>query len=174
MVPTIETERLRLRGHTIADFPDSFAMWSDPAVTRFIGGVPSTEQQSWSRLLNYAGHWALLDFGYWAVEEKASRHFVGEVGFANFKRDIEVSMKDAPELGWALVPRVHGRGYASEALAAALRWGDVRFASARTVCLIDRQNVPSIRVAEKSGYREFERTIFKGTPTIFFERLAVI
>ncbi len=88
MPPRIRTERLVLRGHRLDDFPDALAMWSDPDVTRFIGGVPSTEQQVWSRMLSYAGHWSLPGFGYWAVEEAASGAFIGELGFANFKRDI--------------------------------------------------------------------------------------
>jgi RimJ/RimL family protein N-acetyltransferase len=169
-VPPIETDRLRLRGHRLDDFADAFAMYSDPAVTRFIGGKPSTEQQTWSRLLGYAGHWALLRFGYWVVEEKASGRFAGELGFANFRRDIEPSMRDAPELGWVLASHAHGKGYATEALRAAIAWGDVRFERARTVCLINAENVASIRVADKCGYREFERGRFNDQPTIFFER----
>lgn len=168
--PTIETARLTLRAHHREDFEASFAMWSDPIVTRYIGGKPSTEQQVWSRLLNYAGHWALLGFGYWALEDKATGRFVGEVGFANFRRDIAPSMRDAPELGWALASPFHGQGYGTEAVRAAVGWGDARFGPSRTVCLIHADNLASIRVAEKCGYRIFARTDFSGVPTLFCER----
>jgi RimJ/RimL family protein N-acetyltransferase len=168
--PEIKTHRLTLRAHRLDDFDASFAMWSDPVVTRFIGGKPSIEQQAWSRLLVYAGHWALLRFGYWVVEEKSSGEFIGEVGFADFKRDIDPSMRDVPELGWAFASRVHGRGYATEAVGAVVAWGDAQFGSARTVCLIDPENLASIRVAQKCGYQEFERTLFNGRSTVFFER----
>lgn len=169
-IPTIETARLTLRAHRLDDFEAGFAMWSDPVVTRYIGGKPSTEQQTWSRLLGYAGHWSLLGFGYWALEEKASGEFAGELGFANFRRDIAASMKDAPELGWALAARFHGQGYASEAVRAVVAWGDARFESARTVCLIDVENLASIRVAQKCGYDVFERARFNDRPTLFLER----
>lgn len=169
-IPTIETDRLTLRGHRLDDFEASFAMWSDPVVTRYIGGKPSTEQQTWSRLLGYAGHWSLMGFGYWALEEKSSGEFIGELGFANFRRDIAASMRDVPELGWALASRFHGKGYASEAVRAAVAWGDARFESARTVCLIDVENLASIRVAQKCGYVVFERTVFYEQPTLFLER----
>lgn len=145
-------------------------MWSDPAVTRYIGGKPSSRQQTWSRLLTYAGHWRLLGFGYWAIEEKTTGRFIGELGFADFKRDIAASMRDVPELGFALAARVHGKGYASEAVAAALRWGDEHLAAERTVCLIDADNVASQRVVQKAGYVPFERTMFSERPTMFFER----
>jgi RimJ/RimL family protein N-acetyltransferase len=169
-VPVVETARLTLRAHRLDDFDASFAMWSDPAVVRYIGGTPSTEQQAWSRMVNYAGHWALLGFGYWALEEKATGIFAGELGYANFHRDIAASMRGVPELGWALASRLHGKGYATEAVRAAVAWGDVRFGPARTVCLIDANNLASIRVAQKCGYAVFEETIFHEQPTLFLER----
>jgi hypothetical protein len=88
-VPIIETERLKLRGHTIEDASNVTALWSNADVTRYIGGKPHTAEECWARLLRYAGHWSLLGFGYWAVEEKAAGEFVGEVGFSNSKREIE-------------------------------------------------------------------------------------
>jgi RimJ/RimL family protein N-acetyltransferase len=169
-IPVIATARLTLRGHRLDDFEASFAMWSDPVVTRYIGGKPSTEQQTWSRLMSYAGHWSLMGFGYWVAEETSTGRFAGELGFANFHRDIAPSMRDAPELGWALAPHFHGKGYATEAVRAAVAWGDVHFGRARTVCLISPDNAASIRVAQKCGYAVFERTLFNEQPTLFLER----
>jgi RimJ/RimL family protein N-acetyltransferase len=169
-VPVIETERLRLRGHGYDDLAQCLAMWSDPNVTRFIGGKPSTEQQTWLRLLAYIGHWSLLGFGYWVVEERDSHTFVGEIGFADFKRDITRSMKDSPELGFALASSYHGKGYATEAVRAAVSWGDVHLPCEKTVCLISSQNLASLRVAEKCGYKVFEQTAFNGEPAQFLSR----
>ena len=75
-VPVLETERLKLRGHRLDDFIASAAMWADPNVTRHIGGKPLTEEESWTKFLRYVGHWALLGFGYWVVEEKATGSFL--------------------------------------------------------------------------------------------------
>jgi len=168
--PVIETARLRLRAHRLDDFEASFAMWSDPLVTRYIGGKPSTEQQTWSRMTSYAGHWALMGFGYWALEEKATGSFAGELGFANFRRDIAPSMRDVPELGWTLASRFHGQGLATEAVRAAVAWGDDRFGPTRTVCLIDVDNLASVRVAQKCGYDVFDRAVFHERPTLFLAR----
>jgi RimJ/RimL family protein N-acetyltransferase len=169
-VPVLETERLRLRGHNLGDFEPMMAMWSDPEVTRFINGKPSTQEEVWSRLLRYIGHWAALGFGYWAVEEKATGAFVGEVGFADFKRDMEPSFEGIPELGWGLGPWAHGKGYATEAVRAAAEWGAAHFNGARMVCMIAPENVASIRVAEKSGFTPFAETCYKGSPSLLFER----
>ncbi|MEO6913262.1 MAG: GNAT family N-acetyltransferase, partial [Candidatus Baltobacteraceae bacterium] len=170
-VPVIETDRLRLRGHRLHDFNDSAAMWADPVVTRYIGGQPSTEQQSWARVRGYVGHWSLLGFGYWVVEAKTSGAFIGEVGFADFKRQVEPSIEGIPEIGWVLISAAHGKGYATEAVRAAVAWGDNHFDSKRTVCMIDPENLASLRVAEKCGYHEFERTTYNGEPTILLARL---
>jgi RimJ/RimL family protein N-acetyltransferase len=169
-IPTIETPRLKLRAHKLEDFVDCAAMWADPVVTRHIGGKPSSEQQTWARMSSYLGHWSLMNFGYWAIEEKETSRFIGELGFADFKRDIEPSIKGVPELGWALASPKHGKGYATEALRAVVDWGDARFGSARTVCLIDPENLASIRVAQKCGYQRLRTAIYKGAPTIMFTR----
>jgi len=170
MVPVLETARLRLRGHSLADFDASAAMWADPAVVRYISGKPCTREESWGRLLRYPGHWALLGFGFWLIEEKASGRFVGEGGFGDFKRAIEPAF-DAPEQGWALAPWAHGRGYASEAVAAMLGWGAAHFGRGDFVCMIAPENAPSLRVAAKAGYREYARTSYKGAPSLLLRRM---
>jgi RimJ/RimL family protein N-acetyltransferase len=169
-VPVLETERLRLRGHRVDDFAACAEMWADPVVTRHIGGQPLSEEESWNRLLRYAGHWALLGFGYWAVEEKATGAFVGEVGFANWKRNLEPSLQATPEIGWVFASPSHGKGYATEAVRAAVAWGEEHFGASATACIIDPENLRSIRVAEKCGYRKLQMTTYKGQPTIVFVR----
>lgn len=169
-VPVLTTDRLTLRGHDASDFADCMTLWTDPEVTRYISGQPSTEEEVWARLLRIVGHWALMGFGYWMVREKATDRFVGAVGFIEGRRDLVPSIVGAPELGWVLTPAAHGKGFATEAVRAALAWGEAHFGSARTVCMIDPQNLPSLRVAEKVGYREFARTTYKGEATILFER----
>lgn len=168
--PVIETARLRMRAHRVEDLADCAAMWADPEVVRYLGGRPFTREEVWARLLRYAGHWSLLHYGYWAVEEKATGAFAGELGFADFQRELESPLRDVPELGYAFCSRIHGKGYATEAARAALVWGDASFVSKRTACIIHPDNLASIRVAGKCGYREFGRTTYKGEPTIVLVR----
>jgi len=171
-IPSLETERLTLRGPRIEDFPDSLAMWSDPEVTRFIGGKPSTEEEVWARLMRYVGHWALLHFGYWVVREKASGRFVGEVGFADLHRGLGKSFDHDRESGWALATWARRKGYATEAVNKALYWNDLPWGSKRTVCMIAQENRASIDVAERCGYRLFGAATYKGERLLLFERLA--
>lgn len=169
MVPVIETERLRLRGHTMGDFDAMAAMWGDDRVTRFIGGKPSTREEAWRRFMTFPGHWVLLGYGYWRIEEKAGGAYVGDGGFADFQRGLP-ELACAPEQGWALSPAMHGKGYATEAVRAMISWGEQHFGRSDFVCMISPENVPSFRVAEKAGYREFARTEYHGSPSVLLRR----
>jgi len=169
-VPILATSRLKLRPHRLDDFVDCAALWADPLVTRYIGGRPFTEEEVWARLLRYVGHWTLMGFGYWAVEERSTGAFVGELGFAELRRDMDPSIQGMPELGWVLTPKAHGKGYATEAVTTVLSWGDAHFGKERTVCIIDPDNAASVRVAEKSGFRLLQHATYKGEPTLLFAR----
>lgn len=169
LTPIIETERLRLRGHTIDDFSSTTALWSDAEVVRHITGRPQTEEECWARLLRYAGQWALLNFGYWLVEDKSGA-FVGEIGMTIGKRAIDPPLGDAPEIGWVLATTSQGKGYATEAVRAALDWRDKTLPPGRTICIISPDNAPSLRIAEKNGFREERRTTYHGGSTIVFAR----
>lgn len=167
-VPVLETERLRLRAQRLEDFPLAAAMWADERVTRHTTGRALTEEETWSRFLRSLGHWAFLGFGYWGVEEKSTGQYVGEMGFADLKRDMHPSLDGLPEMGWIFAPHIHGRGYATEAIRAALAWGIPRFQPLRPVCLISSENLASIHLAGKCGFREFQRTTYRGDRVILF------
>jgi RimJ/RimL family protein N-acetyltransferase len=168
--PTLETERLVLRGHRSDDFQDSADMWADPQVTAHIYGVPSTREQSWSRFLRYAGHWSHLGFGYWVVETRADAKFVGEVGFADYRRNTTPSIEGFPEAGWVFKTHVHGKGYATEAVSRMLRWADLELNGAKTVCIFDPTHTASINVAKKNGYGDELIGNYEGNETLFMER----
>lgn len=168
--PVLETPRLRLRGHRASDYAALAAIWSDPAVVRYIGGKPSTPQEAWMRLLRYPGLWCLLGYGYWAIEEKSSGRCIGDLGYADFKRDITPSLDGMPELGWVLASDCHGRGYASEALAAVMAWGRAHFGQHTAACIIDPDNAASIRVAIKAGFTLRQEAQYMGSTVLLFAR----
>ncbi|MBU6372426.1 MAG: GNAT family N-acetyltransferase [Alphaproteobacteria bacterium] len=169
-VPTLSTARLLLRPHRPNDLDASLTLWSDPEVTRFIGGRPFTREEVWGRLMRYAGQWAWLGFGMWAVEERATGAMIGDVGFLHVKRDMSPAHEDIPETAWALRPDAHGKGYATEAVRGALHWGDAHFGRARSWCMIEPENTPSLRVAAHCGYVETARATYHGAAMIVLMR----
>ncbi|MEL7254717.1 MAG: GNAT family N-acetyltransferase [Pseudomonadota bacterium] len=166
----IETDRLILRPHGIADFQDVHALWSDPGVVQHIFDRPQTEAEVWFRLLRYAGHWSLLGYGYWAVIERASGRFMGEVGFADYKREIEPPMTGLPEAGWVMARAAHGQGIAKEAMKAALDWCDEHVDAPGTWAMITPENAASVRLAEKLGFGQTRTGMFNGKARLIFER----
>ena len=170
-VPVVETSRLRLRGYRAGDFESWFAMSQLPAFHRYLSPEPMPAEEVWKLLLRSAGHWLIMGYGFWAVEEKATGRFVGGLGFLNLKRAIDPPLGDAPEIGWVLHPDVHGLGYATEGVTAALAWAESHFGPVRTVCIIDPDNEPSLRVAARFGYREYARSTYHGAPIVLLERL---
>lgn len=171
-VPVIETDRLRLREHRLADFDTLHAMWSDERVYRYITGKPAHMSDTETRLTRAIGHWAAYGFGYWVVEEKTSAAFVGTVGFGQFRREITPSINDMPEIGWVLAPWAHGQGYATEAARAAIAWGDAHFGPLTTCCIFHPEHTASMRVAEKLGYTLWQIGRFNGEPTPIYARAA--
>ena len=168
--PSIETERLLLRAHRLDDFDAYAAMWAEADVTRYIGGKPFSREMSWTRFLRCTGHWPVMGFGFWAIEERETGRFAGEAGFHELRRGLEPAVEGTPEMGWTLVPGVHGRGYASEALAAMVEWGERHFTGRDFVCLIDHGNRASIRLAQKFGFRKEIDTAYHGAPLGIYRR----
>ena len=170
MIPTLETERLILRAHTVADFDRYAEMWMEPDVVRFIGGVPFSREDSWSRFLRHAGVWHHMGFGFFAIEEKETGQFVGEAGFHDLHRAMQPSVEGTLEAGWGLMSSGQGWGYATEAMTAAIAWGAGAFPERRMTCIIDPDNLPSLRVAGRLGFVEVVRTSYHEKPIVMFER----
>ena len=169
--PTLTTDRLLLRAHTLEDFSTYAAMRADPMVMTFMGkGDLLGEEESWAKFQAMPGHWSLMGYGYWAITDKVGGAYLGNIGYADKKRPAEHPASGAPEMGWALAASAHGKGYASEALKAALAWGREHFGPARVVCVISDGNDASIRLAERNGFRQFATATRHGLGRKVFER----
>lgn len=167
----ITTERLILRKHTLQDADPVFQLATDPAVLQFIRGLPASREEAWHRLLRYAGHWSLLGFGMFAVVERATNRFIGEVGLADFQRGLGDNFDGVPEAAWVFKESAHGQGFALEAMTAALHWFDQQAMSSRSVCIIDPRNTASIRLAEKLGFHYFDSGCYRDNEVNKYERM---
>jgi RimJ/RimL family protein N-acetyltransferase len=143
-------------------------MLADERVVRHISGIPSTREQSWSRLVRYVGHWSLMGFGYWVVEDHQGA-FLGEVGFADYQRAITPPLT-APEAGWVFASPAHGAGYATEAVRRMTAWADECLAASETVCIFDPSHEASIHVALKCGYGDPVHVDYAGVDTLMLKR----
>lgn len=148
-IPTLETERLRLRSLGGSDLDDYAALYGDPEVLRYLGCGPEPWDRGrcWRHMAFLKGHWQLAGAGIWAVEHRETGAFLGLIGFA------------APEgwpgfeLAWTLARRWWGHGYATEGARAALDHAFTTLEKDRVISLIHPDNAASIRVAERIGER---------------------
>ena len=119
-----------------------------------------------------AGFWGVLGIGLWAVERQADGETIGHVGFFDFQRDMQPSIAGEPEMGWIFSARTHGNGFASEAGRAALDWFDSTIGPMSVPAIIDLDNAPSMRLAERLGFERLSDATYRGEQIGFFRRPA--
>jgi RimJ/RimL family protein N-acetyltransferase len=168
--PRIETERLILRAFRAEDLEPLATIWSDENVVRYIGGQKLGREDTWRRSLAACGQWPYVGFGYWVVERKSDGKLIGQVGFADFKRDMQPRIEGEPELGYVFAPEAHGQGFASEACSAALDWGDTNLDASSYPAIISPENAASIRLAERLGFRREPDATYRGETIALFRR----
>ena len=142
--PRIETERLILRLPQLGDLPRWIELMGDPECTRYIGGV-KTENLAWRAFMAMAGAWSLTGISMFSLIEKNSGRWVGRCG------PWYPAGWPEPEIGWSLHRDAWGHGYATEAGHAAVRYAFEQLGWERLIHVIDPQNQPSIRVAQRLG-----------------------
>ena len=149
---SIETPRLRLTVPTEEQIAGYYAAIAGSNIfdTLFWDGPASAEE-----MLDYwvdaqRSHAATNDPARaieFAVIEKASNRMVGGASYRPFAKDPAKA-----DLGYALAPDVHGRGYATEAVGALVDFGFERRGAARVQAEIHAGNEASKRVLEKLGF----------------------
>ncbi|MCX6951352.1 MAG: GNAT family N-acetyltransferase [Verrucomicrobia bacterium] len=147
---SLETPRLRLRELEPGDAGLVLELVNEPAWKRFIGdrGIRTLDDaQSYIR----TGPRAMYErfgFGLWLVEAKDN--LATPLGICGL---LKREGLDDVDLGFALLERYWGRGYAFEAAAAALAYGRDRLKLPRIVAITSPDNERSGRLLEKLGFR---------------------
>ncbi len=148
----IETERLLLRKPRLEDADDLLAYVGDPEVMRWIGGDAGDRDEAVAAIERWLAGWEANGIGHFVVVHDG--RVLGRVGFLVWDSRTwetssyaEAGAHAETELGWTLAREHWGHGYATEAARALREWADKE----RLISLINRENVRSIRVAEKLG-----------------------
>jgi ribosomal-protein-alanine N-acetyltransferase len=142
----IETERLLIRSLEIADASPLAAIWSDPDVTRHMGG-PRDFADIRLSLEEEAQAGAQAEISLWPVVEKSSWQVIGHCGL--LKKDVDDQSET--ELIYILALDSWGKGYATEATSALRDYAFEQLGLRRIIALIAPENSASVRVAENIG-----------------------
>lgn len=149
----LETSRLILRHQLPDDLDSLFALYSVPDVSRFIPDAPRTYEAAREELEWFMnGHPQHPELGLWATIHKASGQFIGRCGLLPWTIDGRPEV----EVAYLLAKAYWRKGLGTEVAQAILEYGFEQLGLARLICLIDRENQASIKVAENIGMT-FER-----------------
>jgi len=148
-MPSIETERLRLRIVCRNDLNDLAGLFADPDVVKYIGdGKPSSRKEAAKTVDSMTAHWQKHGFGRWIATDKTNGTFIGFGGLR--------SLFGTPEVVYHLTRKNWGKGFATELARAALRFGFEDRCFDRIVAITKPLNLASVHVMEKLGM-EFEK-----------------
>lgn len=149
----LTTDRLQLRPIGLEDAPAFYALNSDPEVYRYTGEPPpSSLAEVEARIANYPDY-ADYGFGRLACVLRETSEMIGFCGLKKLPElDGEV------DLGYRLARAHWGRGLATEAGYAVLRFGFEALRLTRVIALVEPANLGSVRVLDKLGMT-YEREV---------------
>lgn len=156
----IETKRLRLRPMEIGDLDEFVALHADPEVTEFIRPLDPTAAEE--RLGRDKSEWRERGHGLLAMLDRKSGAFLGRCGLKHWPQFGET------ELGWVLRRDAWGHGYATEAARACIEWGFTELDVPYLTAMVNRDNVRSIRVAERLGMAPMRDDALLGDPVVVY------
>lgn len=142
--PTLETSRLYLRPPVPEDFPGFCEFHSDPVTMKYLGGVVA-DSVTWRVMRTVAGAWALDGFFLFSVVNKETHEWMGRVG------PLYPYAWPGQEIGWGLISRFTGKGYALEAAAACMDYAFDQLGWQHVIHSIAPDNVPSQVLAKRLG-----------------------
>jgi RimJ/RimL family protein N-acetyltransferase len=144
----LETSRLILRHQALSDLDSLFALYCDEDVRRYIPDAPRTYQEAREELeWHMHGHPTHPELGLWATIYKETGEFIGRCGLLPWTIDGQ----DEVEIAFLISKAYWGQGLGTEAAGALLNYGFGKLHLPRLICLIDKDNLASIKVAEKIG-----------------------
>lgn len=150
----LETDRLILRRFTVGDAQFILTLLNEPSFLRYIGdkNVRNLEDARQYILNGPIASYEKNGFGLYLVELKESTTPIGMCGL--LKRE---ELPD-PDIGFAFLPAVWGKGFASEAAAAVLKDAHQKLRLERILAITSLDNDTSIKLLERLGFT-FQRAI---------------
>lgn len=144
----LETRRLLFRHQVPEDLDDLYALYSDPEIIQFIPDAPRSYEETRQELMWHRnGHPQHPELGLWATVYKENNTFIGRCGLLPWTVEGQYEV----EVAFLISKTRQGQGLGTEAAWALMNYGFDKLKLSRLVCLIEKENAASIKVAEKIG-----------------------
>jgi RimJ/RimL family protein N-acetyltransferase len=162
-MPTLHTPRLALHPLVDEDLDWLAALRGDAEVMRYIGiAGPMTFEESRERLERYVRCWEEHELGMFSVRLGDEATPIGWAGLQPLEESGEI------EVGYAFGKNAWGRGIATEAARAVVRWGFEARGLDRIVAIAYEENEGSRRVMDKLGMRYEGMRLVHGTESVYY------
>jgi [ribosomal protein S5]-alanine N-acetyltransferase len=158
----LHTARTTLRPLGGADLEAMHAMWTDEHVRKFLwDDVVITKETAAGALAASADDFSQRQFGLWAIDDRTTAELVGFCG-------LRQSEEGDAELLYGLLPAWCGKGLATEAARAVLKYAFTSLGLGEVVAATDVPNTASVRVMERLGMQFERRGTLNGLDTLFY------
>ncbi len=158
----IETERLILRDLRLSDLNGMFELDSNAAVHRYLGNKPiKTKKESKAILEGIIDQYQERGIGRWAAVEKESGNFIGWSGLRLNTEYVMNGHSNFIDIGYRLIPRYWGKGYATESGFAALNYAFNRMQLDVVYGITEKENQASHKALLKLGLNYEEDFFFE-------------
>jgi ribosomal-protein-alanine N-acetyltransferase len=155
-IPTLETSHLILRPWTPEDVGTLFHILEEPGILEYFPPTAFTLEKTQRYINHQLKHWQERGYGHWAVTLKEDGRLVGWDGLEFLPETGE------NEVAYLLSHQVWGRGFATEAAWAAVKYGLETAGLQTLIGLVHPENIGSIRVLEKCGLIFIDRKVYWG------------
>lgn len=164
-----ETDRILLREITLEDAPAMFEMDADPEVHTYLGKSPIQNMDQTVRQIQYIRQ-QYIDYGIgrWAIVDKRSGEFVGWGGL-KFRPDDVNGCINFYEVGYRLLRRFWGQGFATESTKATLKYASEEMKLNTVYAMANVENSASKNVLLKSGFTITGQLSHEGITCDWFE-----
>ena len=159
----LETKRLKIRKMIQTDLDSLYKLLSNEQVMRFSVNGPYSREKTEQYLSDTLYYYNKSKLSMWAITEKNDDVLIGICGFMSLNGSNEQF-----EIAYRILPSFQGNGFATEA-AIAVRDYALKCKVNHFVAFIEKENVSSIKVAEKIGMKFSKEETYKGIPAILYE-----
>ena len=148
--PILQTARLHLREILDSDVQVLFVIYGNADAMKFFGLDPITKIEDAQKLVEIFRSWrSLPNPGVrWGIEHSEDKKLIGTCGLFKWNRNWK-----SCTIGYELAPEYWGKGFMSEALQVALKYGFGEMQLNRIEAQIHPQNSASIQLAERLGFK---------------------
>lgn len=158
----IETERLIIREIIPTDLHAMFELHSDPDVHIYLGNKTITSQEKLIEAMDSLRQ-QYNDFGVgrWAMIDKQSNEFIGWTGLEFVTKETN-KHKNFYDLGYRLLKRFWGQGFATESAFASIDYAFNKLKATEVYAMADIDNEGSNKILKKVGLKFIETFDFEG------------